>query len=96
MAPMAALRNALRAPGYRDVNVGFFRSFKFWENTQLQFRAEATNAFNMVSLGAPRLSSPSTVNTAGAITKAASTTFGEITSAQGVPRQIQLGARLTF
>ena len=92
----AVARNSMRAPGYRDIDLGLFRSFKLWERTELQFRAEATNAFNMVSLGTPTLSSPATVNSAGAITKAASTTFGEITSAQGVPRQIQLGARLTF
>ena len=90
-------RNSLRTPGYRDIDLGIFRTFKLYRETQLQFRAEATNAFNMVSLGSPTLTSPATVSaTTGLVTKAASTTFGQITSANGVPRQIQLGARLTF
>lgn len=89
-------RNSLRAPGYRDIDLGLFRTFKLYRETQLQFRAEATNAFNIVSLGSPTLSSPATVNTAGVQTGAASSTFGEITGANGGPRQIQLGARLTF
>jgi hypothetical protein len=89
-------RNSLRGPGYRDIDLGIFRSFKLYRETQLQVRAEASNAFNMVSLGNPVLSSPATVNASGVQTAAQSTTFGTITNAQGVPRQIQLGARLTF
>ena len=90
-------RNSLRAPGYRDIDLGIFRTFRLYRETQLQFRAEATNAFNIVSLGSPALTSPATISaTTGLVTKAASTTFGQITSANGVPRQIQLGARLTF
>lgn len=83
--------NALRAPGYRDIDLGIFRSVAVWRESKLQFRAEATNAFNLVSLASPGASGP--VSAAG---KAASATFGVITAAQGVPRQIQLGARLTF
>ena len=83
--------NALRAPGYRDIDLGVFRSVPLWRESKLQFRAEATNAFNLVSLASPGVSGP--VSATG---KAASGTFGVISSAQGVPRQIQLGARLTF
>jgi Carboxypeptidase regulatory-like domain len=76
-----APRDYLRAPGYRDVDLGIFRNITF-ERFTLQFRGEATNAFNLVSLNAP------TANLASLLD-------GKITSAAS-PRLIQLGARLTF
>ena len=48
-----------------------------------QFRAEATNALNWVSLANPTAS-------------LASGNYGKITGAQGTQRVIQLGGRLTF
>ena len=53
---------------------------------KLTFRAEATNAFNIVNLGQPGASVPS---------GATSTTFGVIRSARAM-RQVQLGVRWTF
>ena len=76
-----APRDYLRAPGYRDVDLGIFRNITF-ERFTLQFRGEATNAFNLVSLNAPTANLASLLN-------------GKITSAAS-PRLIQLGARLTF
>jgi hypothetical protein len=75
-------RNFLNQPGYRDVDLAIFRTFKVSERFGLQFRGEALNVFNMVSLNAPN----ATVGTA---------TFGQITSAQTM-RQLQLGLRLAF
>lgn len=75
-------RDYLRSPGYRDVDLGLFRSFHIWESAILQVRGEATNAFNLVSLSAPTASLSSGNN-------------GKITSANAM-RQIQLGMRLTF
>ena len=40
-------RDYVRAPGYRDVDLGLFRDFKFWENVTFQLRGEATNVFNL-------------------------------------------------
>jgi hypothetical protein len=77
-----APRDYLRAPGYRDIDLGLFRDFKFERGIVFQLRGEATNAFNLVSLNAPTASLSSANN--GKITGAAS------------PRLIQLGARLTF
>ena len=74
-------RDYLRAPGYRDVDLGIFRNISF-ERFTLQLRGEATNAFNMVSLNAPTANLASSLN-------------GKITSAAS-PRLIQVGARLTF
>jgi hypothetical protein len=77
-----APRDYLRAPGYRDVDLGIFRDFRFERGITFQIRGEATNAFNLVSLNAPTASLSSANN--GKITGAAS------------PRLIQVGARLTF
>ena len=75
-------RNYLRAPGYRDVDLGILRDFRFERGVVFQLRGEATNAFNLVSLNAPTASLSSGNN-------------GKITSA-ATPRLIQVGARLTF
>ncbi|HEY1994275.1 MAG TPA: carboxypeptidase regulatory-like domain-containing protein [Edaphobacter sp.] len=84
-------RDYLRAPGYRDVDLGVSRDFKFERGIGLTFRADATNAFNMVSLNAPGSSgAPPTVGAAPT-----SGTFGKITGASS-PRLIQVGARISF
>jgi hypothetical protein len=75
-------RNMLDAPGFRNVDMGLFRDFLLGEKLKLQFRAEFTNFFNLVSLNAPN----STLS---------SSTVGQITSAQTM-RQLQLGLRLSF
>ncbi len=53
-----ASRNILDAPGFRSVDLAIFRDFKIRERYGLQVRAEATNAFNMVSLKTPSASGP--------------------------------------
>lgn len=75
-------RDYLRAPGYRDIDLGISRDFRFERGIGLQFRADATNAFNMVSLNAPTAT-------------LSSTNDGKITSA-ATPRLIQIGARISF
>jgi len=75
-------RNLLSQPGFRTVDLAVFREFRFREKYGMEFRAEATNTFNMVNLNVPN----STVG---------SSTFGQISSA-GSMRQLQLGLRLTF
>jgi hypothetical protein len=75
-------RNYLRSPGYRDVDLGIFRDISFERGIKLQFRAEATNAFNLVSLNPPNATLSSSL-------------YGKITSAYS-PRLIQIGARFSF
>jgi hypothetical protein len=75
-------RNFLNQPAYRDMDLAISRTFKLNERFRLQFRGEALNVFNMVSLNAPN----ATAGTA---------TFGQISSAQSM-RQLQLGMRLAF
>ncbi len=76
-------RDSLIGPGLRDIDLGIFRTITFEHGIAFQFRAEATNAFNMVSLANPTAALNSGNN-------------GKITSAQGTQRVIQLGGRLTF
>jgi hypothetical protein len=84
-------RDYVRAPGYRDVDMGLFRNINFEGGVVFQIRGEFTNAFNLVSLGTPGTSGPP--STAGGANT--SSTFGVITGASS-PRVIQVGARLTF
>jgi hypothetical protein len=76
-------RSIVVGPGRRNVDMGLFRDFSLRGRTTLQFRAEATNVFNIVNLSDPgtNLGSPAT--------------FGKIRTA-GNMRRVQLGARLSF
>jgi hypothetical protein len=75
-------RDFIDAPGYKNVDLGLFRTISLPRELALQLRAEATNVFNIVNLGTPN-------------TTLTSSAFGKISSAQTM-RQIQLGVRLTF
>lgn len=79
-------RNLLDGPSYYVVDLALSRDFKLSERFNLRFRAEGTNAFNIVNLGQPGASVPS---------GATSATFGVITSASAM-RRMQFGLRLTF
>lgn len=76
-------RDYMIGPGYRDVDLALQRDFMFGERIGFQLRAEATNAFNMVSLANPTANLSSGNN-------------GKVTAQYGPPRLMQLGARLTF
>ena len=76
-------RNFIDGPGRRNVDLGLFRDIPLRGRTMLQFRAEATNVFNMVNLSNPGTN------------LGAAATFGKIRSA-GNMRRIQLGARISF
>jgi len=76
-------RNILNAPGLRNVDLALARAFHLAERMTLQCRGEASNAFNIVSLGTPGM------------TVSAPSSFGIIRSAQPM-RQVQLGLRLLF
>ena len=75
-------RNILDGPGIRNVDLALFRDFAIREGMRLQFRAEMTNALNLVNLNNPNssLNSPA---------------VGTIRGARGM-RETQLGLRLTF
>ena len=46
-------RNTLRGPGYFNIDMGLFRTVSVKEHFQVQFRAEALNAFNHPNFGNP-------------------------------------------
>jgi Carboxypeptidase regulatory-like domain len=80
-------RNTFVNPGYADTDLAILRNFKApWftsEKLNVQFRAEAFNAFNRVNLGGIQ----------GAMEN---TNFGKVTSIAGNPRRFQFGLRVSF
>ncbi len=75
-------RDYLVGPGYRDIDAALARDFALPHGTGFEFRAEATNVFNMVSLNNPT----------GTLS---SGNFGKITAAAPM-RILQFGGRITF
>jgi hypothetical protein len=73
----------LRSPGISNFDISVFKNTRVTERVQVQFRAEAFNAFNRVQFGVPN-------------TNINSTAFGVITSQQNSPRNLQLALRLLF
>jgi hypothetical protein len=80
----------VRSPGTVNWDISLLKTTAITERVNLQFRAEAFNAFNHVNLGLP-----GTTFVPGANGKNSSGTFGVISSARD-PRQIQLGLKLRF
>ncbi len=78
-----AYYNNLRAPGLDSTDISVFKEFSAVESLKVQFRAEAFNAFNHPQFGSPN-------------TSVTSTSFGQITSQNNSPRQLQFGLKLLF
>jgi Carboxypeptidase regulatory-like domain len=77
-----SLRNPVRGPGYRNLDLALMRRIRLSTGRNLEIRAEAFNVTNTPPLGAPN-------GTFGAAA------FGTITSA-GDPRVIQLAVKVIF
>jgi len=75
-------RNALRLPGFYNVDLGFAKNFNFTERFRFQLRGDLLNAFNHT-------------NFSGLDANIRSANFGKFTGTRGA-RVIQLNARLTF
>jgi hypothetical protein len=76
-------RNALRGPGFTNVDFSVFKNVVITERVRFQIRGEAFNLFNTPAFG-----NPNAVLTTGQ--------FGTVTSTQINNRQIQLGLKLLF
>jgi len=82
-------RNTMRGPGVVNMDMSLFRTFKFTERVNMQFRAESFNLSNT-----PHFANPSG--------NANSSNFGKITATQsaadaiGKSREFRLGLRLGF
>lgn len=73
----------VRGPGYAVLDLAFLKNVSFTAQTKLQLRAEIYNALDRANLGGPN-------------TTPTSSAFGTITAQNGLPRQWQLAARLSF
>ena len=75
----------MRGPGQANWDLSLFKDFKVRERFAGQFRCEALNAFNT-----PLFANPNTLYTP------TSASLGKITYQANLPRQLQLGIRLSF
>jgi hypothetical protein len=73
----------VRGPGYSVLDLGILKNVDLTSRLKLQLRGEAYNAINRANLGGPN-------------TTPTNTAFGTITAQNGLPRQFQLAARVSF
>ena len=73
----------LRTPWTVNEDLALLKNFRITEKSSLEIRASASNAFNRVLFGGPNTS----LNSAD---------FGRITGQGNGPRNVQLGARISF
>jgi len=87
-------RNSLYGPGMSQVNLSGSKTFSIpWENSKLQLRADANNAFNHASFGLP------TATLAGAANAGDQYTYSGTQQISGTTmsgRTVQIGMRLTY
>jgi hypothetical protein len=75
--------NSERAPGYRQFDSSLFKDFHIYGEHVIGFRANFYNLFNIASYGNPS-------------NNITNTNFGQITSVNSPPRQIELSAHYNF
>jgi hypothetical protein len=76
-------RNDLFGPAYRDIDFNAMKDFSLTESAKLQFRAESFNIFNTTNYSTPNNS-------------VSSSSFGKITSAFGLGRELQFALKVLF
>jgi hypothetical protein len=74
------------SPGYVNSDISLSKTETIHEGVNLRFQIDAFNAFNHPYLGHPNTTCCSTSNAL----------FGAITSANGPPRNLQMGVHLAF
>ncbi|MBV9266786.1 MAG: TonB-dependent receptor [Acidobacteriaceae bacterium] len=83
-------RNAFRAPGITQLDLGLSRYVTVTERMKLRFRADLFNVFNRAQFGAPN--ADISQSNFGAIT----TTISNYATGRGTPRELQLSAKIVF
>lgn len=83
-------RNAFRAPGISQLDLGLSKFFPVTERTNIRFRADLFNVFNRAQFGAPN--SDLSQSNFGVIT----TTISNYATGRGTPRELQLSAKIAF
>ena len=86
-------RNVVIGPGFKGFDLGVSKNFRIREGHQLQFRAEAFNAFNWVNLGDPVCDL--TKATYGRITSTSVSTTAQTTISRDA-RIFQFGLKYVF
>ncbi len=103
------MRNALRGPNFRQVDMIVNKRFAISESSSVEFRAEFFNILNLTNFANPPVTLPSVLGTGTnqlqpgqPFTSAAAGAFGIMTSTvertvgQGTNRQIQFALRFNF
>jgi len=75
--------STVRAPNYKNVDMSASKVFSLWHESNLQFRADAFNLLNTVSLAPPTVS-------------VSNKAFGRIGSTVSTERRVQLSLKLSF
>ncbi len=83
-------RNAFRAPGISQLDLGLSKNLIITERLNLRLRADMFNAFNRAQFGAPN-ADVSQANF-GVIT----TTISNYATGRGTPREFQISAKIVF
>lgn len=83
-------RNAFRAPGISQLDLGLSKYVSITERMSLRLRADAFNVFNRAQFGAPNADVSS--SNFGVIT----TTISNYATGRGTPREFQLSAKFSF
>jgi hypothetical protein len=79
-------RSVIEGPGYNRLDIGVFRSFRVWRESQFTLRGEAYNILNHTNWAS--------VNTS-ATSSTANAAFGQVTAARD-PRILQVGGKFSF
>jgi hypothetical protein len=83
-------RNAFRAPGISQLDLGLSKYVPVTERVSIRLRADAFNVFNRAQFGAPN--ADVSASNFGVIT----TTISNYASGRGTPREFQLSAKIIF
>ena len=83
-------RNAFRAPGISQLDLGLSKYVSITERMSIRLRADAFNVFNRAQFGAPN--ADLSASNFGVIT----TTISNYATGRGTPREFQLSAKFIF
>ncbi len=83
-------RNAFRAPGISQLDLGLSKFVSITERMSIRLRADAFNVFNRAQFGAPN--ADVSASNFGVIT----TTISNYATGRGTPREFQLSAKIIF
>jgi outer membrane receptor protein involved in Fe transport len=83
-------RNAFRAPGISQLDLGLSKYVSITERMSIRLRADAFNVFNRAQFGAPN--ADVSASNFGVIT----TTISNYATGRGTPREFQLSAKIIF